>query len=65
MLDKSFRQRLLSIKEAAVYLGRTENALRKIYWDGKIPVVRSDRRIFIDVKDLEKYIEKHKERRMF
>lgn len=53
-------KRLFSVAEASVYLGRTVCALRELVWAGKIPYVRSDRRIFLDVKDLDAFIEQHK-----
>jgi excisionase family DNA binding protein len=53
-------KRLFSVAEAAVYLGRTVCALRELVWAGKIPHVRFDRRIFLDVRDLDAFIERHK-----
>ena len=53
-------KRLFSVKEAAVYLGRSDCALREMIWAGKLPYVKLDRRIFLDVKDLADLIEKHK-----
>lgn len=53
-------KRLFSIPEAAAYLGRTACAMREMIWAGKLPHVRFDRRIFLDVKDLDSYIERHK-----
>jgi len=53
-------KRLFNVAEAAVYLGRTVCALRELIWAGKIPYVRCDRRIFLDVKDLDAFIEQHK-----
>jgi len=53
-------KRLYSIPEAADFLGRTIGAVREIIWSGKIPIVRSDRRIFVDIRDLERFIEQNK-----
>lgn len=53
-------KRLYSIREAAAYLGRTIGAVREIIWSGKIPIVRCDRRIFLDIRDLERFIEQNK-----
>jgi len=54
--------RLLSLKQAADYSGITIWGLRTIIWNGLIPIVRfGSRKIYIDVKDLEKLIERNKE----
>jgi len=36
--------------------------MRELIWAGKIPIVRGDgdRKIFIDVKDIDDYIERNK-----
>ncbi len=54
------RKRLLSVSEAAEYLGRTPKAIHAMVERGKIPVVRVDSRRFFDVTDLDRWIEKHK-----
>jgi len=54
------RPRLLSIQQAAAYLGRTEEAIRHMINTAKIPSVRSDRRIFLDAVDLDHWIESNK-----
>lgn len=53
-------KRLLPIKEASVYLGRSVTAVRELIWAGKLPCVRIDRRIHLDIYDLEKVIEQHR-----
>lgn len=53
-------KRLYSVPEAAFYLGRTVDALREIIWAGKIPFIRDGRRIFLDVRDLDTWIEQNK-----
>jgi excisionase family DNA binding protein len=54
--------RLLSIDHAAVYLGRTREATQHLVSSGKIQTVRTDRRVFLDRLDLDRWIEEHKER---
>ena len=54
------RSRLLNIKQGAEYLGRTEPAMRHMVQSGKVPCVRSDRRILLDVRDLDRWITTHK-----
>jgi excisionase family DNA binding protein len=51
------RKRLLSVNEAAVYLGRTREAVQHMVASGKLPVVKSDRRVFLDIKDLDQWIQ--------
>lgn len=54
-------KRLYTIREAAEFLGRSEEAVRTLCEKGKLPVVRIDRRIQLDVRDLELVIELHKQ----
>jgi excisionase family DNA binding protein len=53
-------KRLLSVTEAAEYLGRTPWGIRGLIDNGKIPVVRIDRRVQIDRHDLDRIIEMSK-----
>ena len=55
-------KRLYSVKEAAVYLGRSTSAVREMIWAGKLPSVRADRRIFLDIYDMDDWIDKNKTR---
>ena len=56
------RPRLLPLKKAAGYLGLTVWAMRERIWAGQIPVVRfpGGRKMFIDTKDLEIFIQENK-----
>ncbi len=56
------KPRLLSLKGAAEYSGLTIWCLRERIWAGDIPVVRfpGGRKQFLDVKDLDKFIEDNK-----
>ncbi len=56
------RKRLLSIKEAAEYLGRTVPALRELQWAGRLPYIQEGRRVMFDLLDLDTWIEAHKRR---
>lgn len=56
----SIGKRLLSVPEAAEYLGRTPWGIRGLIDNGKIPVVRFDRRVQIDRLDLDRIIEMNK-----
>ena len=53
-------KRLYSLPEAAHYLGRTLWSMRELTWKGSIPIVREGKRIFVDIVDLEAYVNKHK-----
>ena len=53
-------KRLYSLPEAAHYLGRTLWSMRELVWKGSIPIVREGKRIFVDIVDLEAYVNKHK-----
>ncbi|MEJ2727351.1 MAG: hypothetical protein P8185_02380 [Deltaproteobacteria bacterium] len=54
--------RLLPLKKAADYIGLTVWALRERIWAGDIPVVKfpGGRKQFIDIKDIETFIERNK-----
>ncbi len=53
-------RRLLTVEEAATYLGRTEDATRHLIASGQLQTVRSDKRIFLDIEDLNGWILRHK-----
>lgn len=52
--------RLLTVEQAAIYLGRTREAVQHLVGSGKVPTVRADRRVFLDRLDLDKWIEDNK-----
>jgi excisionase family DNA binding protein len=54
-------KRLLSVSEAAVYLGMTQWGVRGLIYNGKIPSVRNGRRVFLDIEDMNRWIEENKE----
>ena len=58
------KQRLYSVKDAAVYLGRTAWGVRELIWSGELPVLQSGRgnKQYIDVLDMDDYIDKNKAR---
>lgn len=53
-------KRLYSIEEAAKYLGRSLWAVREMLWAGKIPYVKDGKRILLDIRDMDSWIEKNK-----
>ena len=54
------RPRLLTVEQAANYLGRSKEAVEHMIASAKIPTVRIDRRVFIDVRDLDRLIDESK-----
>jgi len=54
------RKRLYNLKEAAEYLGRPVWGMRELVWAGKLPVIQDGRKMYLDIYDLNKYIEKSK-----
>ena len=52
--------RLLSLKDAARYMGRTPWGMRELFWANKIPWIKDGKKIYFDLKDLDAYIEGNK-----
>jgi excisionase family DNA binding protein len=50
------------LREAADVLGIAPYSVRRLIWAGKLPAVRILRRIQVDGKDLERLIERSKDR---
>ena len=55
-------KRLYTMQEAAFYLGRSVNALREMIWAGKLSFFRDGKRVLLDVRDLDEFIERGKQR---
>jgi excisionase family DNA binding protein len=53
--------RLLTVDQAAAYLSRTKASVQHMISAGRLPTVRADRRVFLDVRDLDTWIEQNKE----
>lgn len=51
---------LLDVKQAAVYLGRTEQSIQHLIFARELPVVRVGRRVHLHRTDLDDWIEKNK-----
>ena len=54
------RKRLYTVKEAAVYLGHTIWGVRSLIWAKNLPVVQHGRKQFLDLFDLNAFIEGNK-----
>ena len=61
-LDGRIEPRLLNLEQAAEYLGRTPDVVRKMVAAGKIPNSSGDRRILLDRKDIDAFVERCKRR---
>lgn len=58
----SSRVRLLTLREAGAYLGISTWTLRELIWRGTLPAVRITQKIHLDLRDLDVFIERSKER---
>ena len=54
------KKRLYTLPAAAEYLGRSTWSVRRLIWDGVLPSVRVQRRVHLDVADMENLIEQSK-----
>lgn len=57
---KNLQPALLTVKEAGVYLGRSEQAVQHLIFQKELPVIRVGRRVHLARKDLDKWIEQNK-----
>jgi len=60
--DTHVTKRLYSIREAAVYLGISTWSVRKMIWAGKIPYIKNGKRILLDIRDIDEWIDANKTR---
>jgi excisionase family DNA binding protein len=59
-VNRGREPRLLSVNEAASYIGRTAKALRHMIASGAIAVVREGSRLHLDRADLDHWVEMRK-----
>ena len=50
-------RRLLSVRDAAVYLGISQWTMRGLGWNGEIPQIKIGRRVLYDLADLDRFVE--------
>ena len=55
-------RRLYDLQAIAVYLGIPVYSVRGLIWSGALPCVRIGRRQYLDLKDVDRFIESQKER---
>jgi len=53
-------KRLFTIKEGATYMGHTDWGIRSLIWAKKLQVVRYGRKQWLDIKDMDAFIENNK-----
>ncbi len=58
--SQKLNKRLYSIPEAGQYLGRTVWSVREMVYTGKIPYIRDGRRMFLDIRDMDSWIENNR-----
>ena len=63
-IDSPVSQRLLSLKQAAKYLGRGEDSMRELIYARVFPVIQEGARskIWLDINDLNSWIKDRKRR---
>ena len=59
---EKLKKRLMTIKEAAIYLGRPVWAIRSLIWAGTLPFVKTGRIYYFDIMDIDEFIDKNKTR---
>ena len=62
---EKLKKRLYNIREAAQYLGRPVWAIRELIWAGALPFSKTGRIFYLDIYDLDDFIEKNKTRIMY
>jgi len=60
-IDNPLTKRLYDLKEAATYLGRPVFSVRTLVWKGALPVIKDGRKLYLDIVDMDTYIERNKE----
>jgi hypothetical protein len=60
-IDNPLHKRLFDLKEAAIYLGRPVFSVRTLIWDGALPFIKDGRKLYLDIVDMDTYIERNKE----
>ena len=63
-ISNPLTKRLFDLKEAAIYLGRPVYSIRALIWNLVLLFIKEGRKYYLDVYDMDDYIEKNKERVM-
>lgn len=54
-------KRLFTLKEASLYLGRPVSGVRTLIWNGRLPYLQEGRKMFIDIRDMDAFIDRSKQ----
>ena len=57
-IDNPLTKRLYDLKEAAIYLARPVFSVRGLIWKGALPVIRDGRKLYLDIVDMNKWIDR-------
>lgn len=60
-ISNPLNKRLFDLKEAAIYLGRPVFSVRTLIWNGVLPYIKDGRKLYLDIVDMDTYIERNKE----
>ncbi|RJR47693.1 MAG: DNA-binding protein [Desulfobacteraceae bacterium] len=58
MIGNPLPKRLFTLKEAGVYLGRSEYSVRCLIWDRQLPVIRQGKKQWLDIRDMDAWIDR-------
>lgn len=58
--DNAIKPRLLTVRQCAVYIGRTEKSVYMLRANEAFPCVEADGRVMFDLSDLDKWISVNK-----
>ena len=58
--NEPFLKRLYTIKELVNIIGATEWYWRSQIWDGELPFVQVGKKMFVDSRDIETFIQRNK-----
>jgi excisionase family DNA binding protein len=61
LASPSVQPALLSVRQAALYIGRSEQALQHLIFQKEFPVVRNGRRVHLNRRDLDGWIARNKQ----
>ena len=59
-INNPLPQRLYPLSDAAMYLGRSVYSVRELIWSGQLPVIKSGKKQWLDIRDMDTWIEKNK-----
>lgn len=55
------QKRLFSLEDTSIYLGCSMGFIKSMLDNGKLPFIRDGKRVFIDIRDIDIWIERNKQ----